>query len=167
MNIFCTIFLTVISGVLVFIISQIIMEFIIKPKNKYKEIKSKILSCKKMFDVLKGKLNSYNMEKQTKTIKNLLNSVAILEYYNKQEDKRSELNENFREGLNQIRDIAFELAGFYEVYPKTSEINKEERDKIINTLFNCDNKIYNFKELDIRCDEIIKVLNDTIDKIKI
>lgn len=43
MDIFWTIFGTVISGVVVFVTSQLIMEFLIKPHLEYKKLKNRIL----------------------------------------------------------------------------------------------------------------------------
>lgn len=43
MDIFWTIFGTVISGVVVFVASQLIMEFLIKPHLEYKKLKNRIL----------------------------------------------------------------------------------------------------------------------------
>lgn len=42
-EIFWTIFGTVISGVVVFVVSQLIMEFLIKPHIEYKKLKNRIL----------------------------------------------------------------------------------------------------------------------------
>ena len=43
MEVFWTIFGTVISGVVVFVASQLIMEFLIKPHLEYKKLKNRIL----------------------------------------------------------------------------------------------------------------------------
>lgn len=42
MEIFWTVFGTVISGVVVFVVSQLIMEFLIKPHLEYRKLKNKI-----------------------------------------------------------------------------------------------------------------------------
>ena len=38
-------FLTILSGVIVFIISQIIFEFIIKPREEFNKLKGEIICC--------------------------------------------------------------------------------------------------------------------------
>lgn len=43
MDIFWTIFGTVISGVVVFVVSQLIMEFLIKPHLEYKKLRNRII----------------------------------------------------------------------------------------------------------------------------
>lgn len=43
-------FLTILSGVIVFIISQIIFEFIIKPREEFNKLKGEIICCLTMYD---------------------------------------------------------------------------------------------------------------------
>lgn len=43
-------FLTVLSGVIVFIISQLIFEFIVKPREEFNKLKGEIICCLTMYD---------------------------------------------------------------------------------------------------------------------
>lgn len=43
-------FLTILSGIIVFIISQIIFEFIIKPREEFNKLKGEIICCLTMYD---------------------------------------------------------------------------------------------------------------------
>jgi len=69
LNILCNmikseIFLTILSGIIVFVLSQIIMEKVIKPRDRLKEEKGKIICCLTMYANLifnPYKINSDNM----------------------------------------------------------------------------------------------------------
>lgn len=63
MEIFWTVFGTVISGVVVFVVSQLIMEFLIKPHLEYKKLKNKILVSITYYSNLL--VNPYNIGKDT------------------------------------------------------------------------------------------------------
>ncbi len=95
-------FITVLTGIIVFIISQIIMEKIVKPKDKFKQAKGKIFYCLNMYENL------------------IFNPVK--EIYG---------NEDYIEASKEIRRIASEFAGILEAYPivckkkKYNEIAKE------------------------------------------
>lgn len=63
MEIFWTIFGTVISGVVVFVVSQLIMEFVIKPHLEYKKLKNRILVSVNYYCNLL--VNPYNIGKDS------------------------------------------------------------------------------------------------------
>ena len=86
-------FLTIISGIIVFIISQLIMEFIIKPKEEFNKIKGEILCNLKMYDNL---------------IANPLEYSSLKEL----EDKKYYLDAS-----KDIRLMASKLAGILETHP--------------------------------------------------
>lgn len=109
-----TVFLTVISGVLVFIISQLITERVIKPMDDLKRIKGKIICYLTM---------------HARYIANPL-------YLN--EDKESEFSAYWNSSC-ELRLIASELAGHIECYPIIC--NKKKYNKIVNDIIKISNNI--------------------------
>lgn len=172
---------TILISILTIIVTLFINNVIISTRNKYIEIKSKLLSCKQKADLLKIKIDKYNTENEKGKInkekinsaeertKILFSTPKLLDnFYNIfWEDERIGIIENYKELINNIKSISFELAAIYEVHPKSSHLNKEEINKIKEDLFRCDIKFFALKHLKDTCEQIIKVLNDTIDKIKI
>ncbi len=109
-----TVFLTVISGVLVFIISQLITERVIKPRNDLKRIKGKIICYLTM---------------HARYIANPL-------YLNK--DKDGEFDSYWASSCD-LRMIASELAGHIECYPIIC--NKGKYGKVVNNIIKISNNI--------------------------
>ena len=109
-----TVFLTVISGVLVFIISQLITERVIKPRNGLKRIKGKIICYLTMY---------------ARYIANPL-------YLNK--DKDGEFDSYWASSCD-LRMIASELAGHIECYPIIC--NKGKYGKVVNNIIKISNNI--------------------------
>ena len=109
-----TLFFTVISGVLVFIISQLITERLIKPRNELKKIKGKIICYLTMY---------------ARYIANPL-------YLNK--DKDSEFDSYWNSSCD-LRMIASELAGHIECYPVIC--NKKQYNKVVNNIIKISNDI--------------------------
>lgn len=134
-------FLTIISGIIVFIISQLIMEFIIKPKEEFNKIKGEILCNLKMYDNL---------------IANPLEYSSLKEL----EDKKYYLDAS-----KDIRLMASKLAGILETHPIVC--NKKKYYLIVNDLIGLSNGLCkNIKSNIDLCDkneksitEIYKIFN--------
>lgn len=134
-------FLTIISGIIVFIISQLIMEFIIKPKEEFNKIKGEILCNLKMYDNL---------------IANPLEYSSLKEL----EDKKYYLDAS-----KDIRLMASKLAGILETHPIAC--NKKKYYLIVNDLIRLSNGLSkNIKSNIDLCDkneksttEIYKIFN--------
>ena len=134
-------FLTIISGIIVFIISQLIMEFIIKPKEEFNKIKGEILCDLKMYDNL---------------IANPLEYSSLKEL----EDKKYYLDAS-----KDIRLMASKLAGILETHPIAC--NKKKYYLIVNDLIRLSNGLSkNIKSNIDLCDkneksttEIYKIFN--------
>ena len=86
-----TVFLTVISGVLVFVFSQLVMEFFIKPLARYNSIKAKI---------------AYNLVYYANVY---LNPIDLNEL-----DSIENLPLRYSEASDCLRKLAAEIAGFAE-----------------------------------------------------
>lgn len=96
-----TTFTTVLSGVLVYVISQAILELYIKPKRTYKELKKRII---------------YSVE---------LYSCYFLEPYNLLDKNQNQLvKEQYDEASREMRKIGAELAGYI------GTVSKCKKDKI-------------------------------------
>lgn len=108
------VFLAVISGVLVFIASQLITERIIKPRNELKKIKGKIICYLTMHE----------------------RYIANPLYLNK--GKKSDF-EAYCASSCELRMIASELAGHIECYPVVC--NKKKYNKIVNDIIKISNNI--------------------------
>ena len=109
-----TVFLTVISGVLVFIISQLITERVIKPRNDLKRIKGKIICYLTM---------------HARYIANPL-------YLNK--DKYDEFDSYWASSCD-LRMIVSELAGHIECYPIIC--SKGKYSKVVSNIIKISNNI--------------------------
>lgn len=108
-----TVFLTVISGVIVFVISQLIMELLIKPLGRYNAIKAKI---------------AYNLVYYANVYHNPIDLGTI-------GDNQS-LPQNYNEASDNLRKLAAEIAGFAEersmlsIFIKTSRISEVQSSLI-------------------------------------
>lgn len=124
-------FLTVISGVLVFVFSQIIMEFVINPKKKYRALKERIAYTLTLYSCYY--MNPYRFDKD----ENLRNQS---EYDDASKEVRkigselsgyigniSKIRVKKRKRLLEARDCIIGISnGFYQ-YPEYSPI-KDNRD---------------------------------------
>ena len=106
-------FLTIFCGVMVFVISQYIMEMIIKPRNELKKIKAKIIFYITMYD-------------------NYLSNPYCI---NKDNNRYSE----YLKISNELRYIASELLGHLECYPIMCR--RKKYNIIVNSLIKISNNI--------------------------
>ena len=109
-------FLTIISCIAVFIISQLIMEFIIKPKEEFNKIKGKILCNLKMYANL---------------IANPLEISSLEELEN---------SKYYLDASKDIRLMASKLAGILETHPIVC--NKKKYYLIVNNLIALSNGLW-------------------------
>ena len=108
------IFLTIISGVFVFIVSQIIIERIIKPKNEFRKLKGKII-C---YITMHGRY------------------IANPLYFR---DKKDEEYDLYWNASCDLRLIASEFAGHLECYPHVCR--KKKYSTVVNNLMRISNNI--------------------------
>lgn len=117
MEIFWAIFGTVISGVIVFIISQCVLEFVIKPKIKYNELKKRILYLLTLYE------NLYS----NPIIIDIENSKDAFEYYAKSP---------WEEASEAFRKVGAELSAY----------NIKKNEKIVACLIGLSNSMWCYKE---------------------
>lgn len=108
-------FWTIISGVLVFILSQILMEKVLKPREKFKNIKGKIFYLITLYA-------------------NLIFNPCRL----KDEDK--DIRNNYKEASIEIRKIASEFAGLIESHPIICK--KKKYNDIVSNLIGISNGLF-------------------------
>ena len=106
-------FLTIISGVFVFIISQLIMEIIIKPREKFKEVKGKIFCILAMYANL------------------IFNPCKIDDMSNRGD---------YSEASKEIRKIASEFSGMLESHPIVCK--KKKYYDVVNNLIGISNGLF-------------------------
>jgi methyl-accepting chemotaxis protein len=134
-----TVFLTVISGVIVFILSQLFMELLIKPLARYNAIKAKI---------------AYNLVYYANVYHNPIDLGATGDI--------QELPQKYNEASDNLRKLAAEIAGFAEersmlsLFVKASRISEVQSSLI--GLSNCckGRNIDHLIELNEKGEEIIK-----------
>lgn len=133
-----TTFLTVISGVLVYAISQLILECIINPRKEYKSLKERIIYTITLYCCYYN--NPYNLLRE--------NNIRVKEEYEK--------------GSNEMRKIGAELAGYIGTISKIRKRKIESLDKVLHALIGISNGFYivsdNFNVIDAnqKCEEVIK-----------
>ena len=136
-----TTFLTIISGVFVFVISQYFMEFIINPMREYKKIKSKIGFAITMYACYYSNPFNYDIKGLSEEIK-IYEDVSI-----------------------ELRKIGSELAGYIAILPKKKikkikELNDVKRYLIglSNGLFEHNNSRDTIKDNNEYVKQIEKIL---------
>lgn len=158
----------IVTGLIIFHREQKFLEDVIKPKDKLKEINVNLSSCIKIFEVLKEKISenkkterktvpqsytfNWTLDAQLEFIEKQLNNKEKCEYTNS-----DNLNNNIKDALNKLRNIAFNIAGLYEVYPKafnryytSFKLTKKDIDKIIdNLLIYCFNFYFFFDVINL------------------
>lgn len=132
-------FLAVISGVVVYIFSQIIFEFFINPRKEYKRIRQKILYTISLYCCYYH--SPYNLLKPEQNVRS---------------------KEEYDCASKELRKIGAELASYIGTIPKI-RCNKIKRlNKVLNSLIGISNGFYIISEdFDIysenrKCEEIIK-----------
>ena len=135
-------FLTILSGVIVFIISQIIFEFIIKPREEFNKLKGEIICCLTMYD----------------------NIIANPLRYSSIKDVRE--NKEYLDASKNIRFIASRFAGILESHKFVCR--KKKYYSVTNNLIRLSNNLWIDKrsKKDIYT-ENIKFENEIKEKFKI
>ena len=109
-NIASELFITIITGVIIFIISQYILEIIIKPYIRYKNIKYKIMNGLKFYSrIITNPLSLEYFEKNP-LLKTEFTKEKRKEYQNKVND--------YLKISDEIRKLYCELDEFYYAIPK-------------------------------------------------
>lgn len=133
-----TTFLTVIAGVLVYVISQLILECIINPRKQYKSLRERVTYTITLYCCYYS--NPYNLLRD--------NNVRTKEEYEK--------------ASNEMRKIGAELAGYIGTIPKIRKRKIEKLDNVLHALIGISNGFYittedfNMIEANHKCEEIIK-----------
>jgi len=134
-----TTFTTVLTGVLVYVISQFILELYINPRKKYKELKERIAYTITLYSCFYH--NPYNLF-------NKENNAQAMELYSK--------------ASQEMRKMGAELAGYISTVPNFRKTKKERLKEalggiigISNGFFNNSIK-YNTIDANIKCEEKIK-----------
>ena len=112
-------FLTVISGVLVFVISQYILELIITPYKQYKSLKQKIIYMLTMYSCYY--CNPYN----------LLNEKYNVRSHNE-----------YDEASKEFRKLGSDLAGYLGTVPKFRWKKRKKLKIILDNLISISNGFY-------------------------
>lgn len=128
-------FITIISGVVVFIISQIIMEKIIKPRDKFKEEKGKIVCYITMYA-------------------NLIFNPCKMEDYKK--------DNNYYQASQDIRMVASEFAGLLESHPIVCR--KKKYKDIVRSLIGISNGFHKVDNEDRTIDDNRELVNSIYKK---
>ncbi len=109
-NIFGELFITIISGVIVFIASQYYLEIIIKPYSRYKNIKYKILNNLKFYSRIITNPLKFEYFEESPFLKNEFSETKRREYQDKVND--------YIKISDEIRMLSCELDEFYYAIPK-------------------------------------------------
>ncbi len=107
-------FLTVLSGVIVFIVSQAIIEKFIKPRAELRKIKGKIICYLTMYS------------------RDIFNPLYL-------SNDKEDLIDNYWKSSCELRFIASELSGQIECYPFIC--NKKKYEKVVNNIMRISNEM--------------------------
>lgn len=132
------VFQTVLSGVLVYILSQMVLEILIKPINKYNSLKERIIYTISMYSCYY--CNPYNVFNESSNARN---------------------KEEYNSASNEIRKIGSELAGYIGTIPKFRKSKIERLNKVLDSLIGISNGMYVLKDFNTvkenkKCENIIK-----------
>jgi hypothetical protein len=117
MEIFWTIFGTVISGVVVFVVSQLIMEFLIKPHLEYKKLKNKILVAVTYYS-------------------DVLTNPYIIDKDNYESDVQNLTESKWMTAAREMRKLGSEMAAY----------NKKHSKDIHKNLIGLSNGVWQYKD---------------------
>lgn len=132
-------FLTVMSGVLVYVFSQLILELIINPSKEYKKLRQKIIYSISMYCCYY--LNPYNS-------------------FNEERNVRSKEEYDF--ASKEMRKIGAELAGYIGTVSKIRWIKIKKLNNVLNALIGISNGFYmisndyDTNKENKKCEDIIK-----------
>ena len=131
-------FITIITGLILYILSQFFIEFFVNPKKEYRSLKQRIIYTIKMYCCYYS--NPYNVQNESKNVRN------------KDEYDLASL---------EMRKIGAELASYIGNIPKIRFIKKKKLNKVLDSLIGLSNGFYNVAGYDTikenkQCENIIK-----------
>ena len=139
-------FITVLSGVLVFVLSQFVLEFIISPRNKYRQLKERIIYTTSLY------------------------CCYYHSPYNLLDEKQNVIGkENYEEASREMRKIGAELAGYIGTIPRIRFKKIKKLKEVLGAIIGISNGFYiTSKNFDIYkanqdCENIIKKHFNIID----
>ena len=134
-----TTFLTVMLGVLVYIISQFYLENIINPQKRYKNLRERISYTIALYCCYYS--NPYNLLKEKDNVR---------------------MKDEYDTASGEMRKIGAELAGYIGTVPKIRKKKREKLNNVLNAIIGISNGFYivseNFNtiEANIKCEKTIK-----------
>lgn len=134
-----TTFLTVLSGVLVYVLSQLYKEYVINPRRQYKELRQRIIYTLTLYCCYYT--NPYNPFKEKENVR---------------------MKEEYDMASNEMRKIGAELAGYIGTIPKIRNKKIKRLNNVLHSLIGISNGFYNVSEhfdtveANGKCEKIIK-----------
>lgn len=134
-----TTFLTIMSGVLVYILSQFYLENIINPQKKYRDLRERIIYTITLYCCYYT--NPYNPFKEKDNVR---------------------MKEEYDIASSEMRKIGAELAGYIGTIPKIRKKKIEKLNNVLHALIGISNGFYsvsenfNTVEANRKCEKIIK-----------
>jgi len=134
-----TTFLTILSGVLVYVLSQWYKESIINPEKQYKELRQRIIYTLTLYCCYYT--NPYNPFKEKENVR---------------------MKEEYDLGSSEMRKIGAELAGYIGTIPRRKKKKIKRLDNVLHALIGISNGFYNVSdnfdtaEANRRCEKVIK-----------
>ena len=130
-------FITIITGLVLYILSQLFMEYIINPRKEYKNLRQRIIYTIKMYCCYYS--NPYNVHNESKNARS---------------------KEEYDSASLEMRKIGAELAGYIGNLPKKSK-EIEKLNNVLNALIGLSNGFYNIDGYNSikenkKCEDIIK-----------
>lgn len=133
-----TTFLTVVSGVIVYAISQIILECIINPRKQFKMLRQRIIYAITLY------------------------CCYYTNPYNPFKEENVRMKEEYDLASSEMRKIGAELAGYIGTIPKFRKRKIKKLDNVLHALIGISNGFYNVSEkfdtveANRKCEETIK-----------
>lgn len=134
-----TTFLTIVSGVLVYVLNQWYKESIINPEKKYKELRQRIIYTITLYCCYYT--NPYNPFKEEENVR---------------------MKEEYDLGSSEMRKIGAELAGYIGTIPKVRYKRIRKLNNVLQSLIGISNGFYNLSnncdiaEANMKREKIIK-----------
>lgn len=134
-----TTFITVLSGVLVYVISQLLLELYINPKKKYKELRERIIYLITLYCCYYH--SPYNLLDENRNIRG---------------------KGEYEEASSEMRKIGAELAGYIGTIPRIRKKKIKKLKEVVGAIIGISNgfyiisKYFDTFEANSECEEIIK-----------